>query len=144
VTRFLDTPVLVAVFLAEHPHHGASFALFSKCDPASASCAAHSLAEVYSTLTRIPAPHRASPKQAMQCVEAIAERLRLVSLHGQDMLAVLREAASKEIAGGTVYDALIAACALASRAEQVYSWNTRHFERLGANADGRLLEPPAE
>jgi predicted nucleic acid-binding protein len=130
------------VFLADHPHHAASIALFSACDPQSSSCAAHSLAEVYSTLTRIPAPHRASPEQAIQCVEKIASRLRLIALDGPATLAALQNAVTQKIAGGAVYDLLIATCAIQSNADQIYSWNTRHFERLGADVALRLITPP--
>ena len=95
MTSFLDTSVLVAVSLADHPHHVGSIALFLQCTPATASCSAHSLAEVYSTLTRIPAPHRASPEQALQCVETIATHLRLINLDGPATLAAIRTAVTQ-------------------------------------------------
>ena len=144
MTSFLDTSVLVPVFLADHPHHAASIGLFSACEPATASCAAHSLAEVYSTLTRLPAPHRASPQQAIKCVEKIVTRLRLVSLDGAATLEAIQNAAAQNIAGGTIYDFLIATCALQSEADRIYSWNTRHFERFGPNVALRLATPQSE
>lgn len=144
MTSFLDTSVLVPVFLADHPHHAASIALFSTCEPETASCAAHSLAEVYSTLTRLPAPHRASPEQAIKCVEKIATRLRLVGLDGSATLAAIQNAASQNIAGGTIYDSLIATCALQSAADRIYSWNMRHFERFGPNVALELAIPSSE
>ena len=118
--------------------------MFSNCEPGTASCAAHSLAEVYSTLTRLPAPHRASPEQAIKCNENIATRLRLISLDGTATLAALQNAASQNIAGGTIYDSLIATCALQSQADRIYSWNTRHFERFGPIVVLRLATPPSE
>jgi len=143
VKIFLDTSVLVPVFLGDHPHHSASIALFSNCDPATANCAAHSLAEVYATLTRIPAPHRASPDRAIKCVERIATRLRLITLDGPAYLAAIQSAASQNIVGGTTYDALIGTCALHSGANQIYSWNTRHFEKFGSDVASKLLIPPS-
>lgn len=144
MTIFLDTSVLVPVFLADHPHHAACMELFSKCEPLTACCAAHSVAELYSTLTRIPAPHRASPEQAIQCVEKVAAQLRLVALDGAATLAALRHAASQRIAGGTIYDLLIATCALRSEADRIYTWNTRHFQQFGPNVTSRLATPPSE
>ncbi|MFN9918737.1 MAG: twitching motility protein PilT [Acidobacteriota bacterium] len=141
MTSFLDMSVLVPVFLADHPHHAASIALLSTCEPETASCAGHSLAEVSSTLTRIPAPHRASPEQAIQCVEEIAARLRLISLDGAATLAAIQNAASRDIAGGAIHDSLIATCALQSKPDRIYSWNTRHFERLGLDVALRLTTP---
>ncbi len=49
---FFDTSALVPVFMDEHPHHEPSLARFLRAEKKTASCAAHSLAEVYSTLTR--------------------------------------------------------------------------------------------
>ncbi|HVW10844.1 MAG TPA: PIN domain-containing protein, partial [Bryobacteraceae bacterium] len=61
---FLDTSVLVPVFYGEHIHHEASLALFADLDRNSGCCGAHSLAEVYSTMTRMPGQHRISGEQA--------------------------------------------------------------------------------
>jgi predicted nucleic acid-binding protein len=143
VLIFLDTSVLIPVFLGDHPHHSASIALFSSCEPATARCAAHSLAELYSTLTRLPASHRASPDKAIECVEKIAARFTLVSLDGPSYLAAIQHAASQRVVGGTTYDSLIATCALNSGADRIYSWNTRHFEKLGPDVASRLSMPPS-
>jgi predicted nucleic acid-binding protein len=48
---FFDTPVLVPVFYGNHIHHQASRALFIRFDRSTGCCGAHSLAEVYATLT---------------------------------------------------------------------------------------------
>jgi predicted nucleic acid-binding protein len=45
---FLDTSVLVPVFLADHIHHQASLAIFMKHGSSTGCCGAHSLAEVSS------------------------------------------------------------------------------------------------
>jgi len=74
VKWFVDTSVLVPVFIPGHIHHQRSFDLFSRAEIIQASCAAHSLAEVYATVTRIPGRHRASGEQALRFLEAIEER----------------------------------------------------------------------
>jgi predicted nucleic acid-binding protein len=48
-------------------------------------------------------------------------------------LAAIEQAAQAGIAGGAVYDALIARCALKAKAQTLYTWNVRHFQRLGAD-----------
>lgn len=138
---FLDSSVLVPVFLAEHPHHTASIKLFQRCTPETACCASHSLAEVYSTLTRLPLPHRAKPFQAVECLEAIKKRCTLVSLSGDLYFSTIRDAAMKQIVGGTVYDALIARCALQMDVDEIYSWNARHFKILGEEIRNRIKLP---
>lgn len=55
---FLDTSVLIATFYGDHEHHGSSLDLFLRFGKSDASCAVHSLAEVYATLTRMPGKHR--------------------------------------------------------------------------------------
>jgi predicted nucleic acid-binding protein len=138
---FLDSSVLVPVFLAEHPHHAPSLRLYTRCDPDIAGCASHSLAEVYSTLTRLPLPHRATPDQAIEFLENIHSRFRLVSLEGDDYLASIREAAANRISGGAIYDALIARCAVQADADQIFTWNTRHYQLLGAEVSKRIKSP---
>ena len=51
---FFDTSVLVPVFFGDHVHHRSSLDLFVQFERAIGRCGAHSLAEVYSTLTRMP------------------------------------------------------------------------------------------
>ena len=51
---FFDSSVLVPVFYGDHVHHKASLELFIQFDKSTGCCGAHSLAEVYSTLTRMP------------------------------------------------------------------------------------------
>ena len=48
---FFDTSVLVPVFYGSHVHHNASLEPFIQFDKSTGCCGAHSLAEVYSTLT---------------------------------------------------------------------------------------------
>jgi predicted nucleic acid-binding protein len=57
---FFDTSVLVPVFYGDHVHHQASLATFVQFDKSTGCCGAHSLVEVYSTLTRMPGKHRIS------------------------------------------------------------------------------------
>ena len=91
---FVDTSVLVPVFIPGHIHHDRSFKLFSQADITRAGCAAHTLAEVYATITRIPGRHRASGEQALRFLEAIEERFRAVALDVAEYRAAIRDAAA--------------------------------------------------
>lgn len=42
---------------------------------------------------------------------------------------------------GVVYDGLIAACARKAAAKTIYTWNSKHFERLGPEIAKRVKEP---
>jgi predicted nucleic acid-binding protein len=138
---FLDTSVLVPVFVDDHPHHEASLALFSRMDKKQSICAAHSLVEVYSTLTRLPGRHRASASEAMLFLENIRERLAFVSLDAEEYWKAIMRAAEAEIEGGTIYDALLAHCALKARAETIFTWNIDHFRRVGPEVAKRVRTP---
>jgi len=138
---FLDTSVLVPVFYGDHEHHRASLAVFLQFDRGSGCCGAHSLAEVYATVTRMPGRHRISGAQAMLFVGSIRERLSLVALEGDEYADALQAAAVLGIVGGTVYDALLASCALKAKAEAIYTWNERHYGQCGAEVAGRLRTP---
>jgi predicted nucleic acid-binding protein len=60
-----DTSVLVPVFLEDHEHHERSRRAFLDAERRSDCCAAHSLAEVYATMTRLPGRHRLSGEQVL-------------------------------------------------------------------------------
>lgn len=138
---FFDTSALVPVFYGDHVHHAASIARFIQCDKTSGSCAAHSLVEVYSTLTRMPGRHRISSEQALLFIDSIRERLAVVALTGGECAEALKTAASLGIVGGGIYDALIAHCAIKAKADVIYSWNTRHYSLCGP-AVTELLQTP--
>src|SRR5208283_1139145 len=133
---FFDTSVLVPVFYRDHVHHQASLALFIQFDKSTGCCGAHSLAEVFSTLTRMPGKHRISGEQAMLFIGSIRERLSIVALDGDEYAEALEASAARGIIGGGIYDAILAYCAIKAQAETIYSWNTRHYVPCGLEASG--------
>lgn len=104
-------------------------------------CAAHSVAEVYATLTRYPGKQRLSADQAGIAIDSIQERLTIVALEATEHLAAIRRFAAQGVAGGTIYDGLIAACALKVKAEVLYTWNLSHFLLLGDDVAQKVRTP---
>jgi predicted nucleic acid-binding protein len=143
VKSFFDTSVLVAALLSEHEHHDRSFALFQSATPKQSACAAHSLAEVYATLTRYPGRQRLSAEHAVLLIEELKRRLSLVWLDADEYCASIHRVAAIQIIGGAVYDGLAAACALKAGAGKLYTWNVRHFNLLGAEVERIVATPPA-
>ncbi len=89
---------------------------------------AHVLAEVYSVLTGMPPPGRmsaAAARDSLQSVVAAAESV--IGLAGDDYLKLIRRAADRGIAGGRIYDYLIAESARLGAAEVFLTFNMRHF-----------------
>lgn len=138
---FFDTSVLVPVFYGSHVHHKASLELFVQFDKSIGCCGAHSLAEVYSTLTRMPGKHRISGEQAMLFVGSIRERLSVVALTGDEYADALQASSALGIVGGGIYDAMLAHCALKAQAETIYSWNEKHYAQCGPEVTRRLRTP---
>lgn len=138
---FLDTSILVATFYGDHQHHEASKNLFLRFDKADACCASHSLAEVYATLTGMPGRHRVTGDEALLFLANIRERLTIVALNSNDYFATLEAAAAHALAGGAIYDALLAQCALKAGAESLYTWNLKDFKRAGTEIAERLKTP---
>lgn len=138
---FFDMSVLVPVFYGDHVHHQASLALFTQFDKSTGCCGVHSLAEVYSTLTRMPGKHRISGEQAMLFIGSIRERLSIIALNGDEYVDSLQASAAQGIVGGGIYDAMLAHCAVKARAEVIYSWNVRHYGQCGLEVTRRLRTP---
>jgi predicted nucleic acid-binding protein len=141
VKVFFDTSVLVPTFLGDHEHHEASLDAFLRFGKHQACCAAHSLAEVYATLTRMPGKYRVSCEQAMLFLAEIRQRLTLVALDEEEYYTAIEQASALGVMGGTVYDALLARCALKARADTLYTWNLRHFQQLGLEGIKRIRTP---
>ncbi|MGA9059389.1 MAG: PIN domain-containing protein [Terriglobia bacterium] len=137
-----DTSVLVPTFLGDHEHHEASLDVFLRFEKRQACCAAHSLAEVYATLTRMPGKYRVSCEQAMLFLAEIRQRLTLVALDEEEYYATIEQASALGVMGGTVYDALLARCALKARAETLYTWNVKHFQQLGLEEVVKRIRTP--
>ena len=138
---FLDTSVLIPVFYGDHAHHAASLAVFTRFDKPEVGCGAHSLVEVYAALTRMPGKHRISGDQAMLFIGNIRDRLTVVGLTPDEYFTMLQANADLGIVGGTIYDALLAACAIKSGAATLFTWNLRHYGQLGPKVTPLLQTP---
>ena len=140
---FLDTSVLVAVFYGDHQHHDASMALFRDLNRGTGCCGAHSLAEVYSTLTRMPGDYRVSGEQALLFIGDLRARLMVVALTADEYAEAIGAFAAAGVTGGATYDALLAHCALKADAAAIYSWNRKHYALCGPEVERRLRTPGA-
>jgi predicted nucleic acid-binding protein len=138
---FLATSVLVAAFYGDHTHHTASLEVFTRFSKKDGCCAAHSLFEVYSVLTRMTGKHRISSEQPLLFINNIRERLTIVGLTADEYAKTLQTFAELGVVGGAIYDALLAGCALKASAETLFTWNIRHYSQLGPKI-APLLQTP--
>jgi len=104
-------------------------------------CAAHSLAEVYATVTRLPGSQRMGADEALLFLEDVRSRLTIVALEAQGYHSALASAAAENIVGGSIYDMLLAQFALQAGAEIIYTWDVADFTRLGPLIAKRVHTP---
>ena len=141
--RYLcDTSVLVATVCSWHEHHARTIAELERREGVGEELvlAAHSLAEAYAVLTRLPAPNRLRSEDALALLEANWRETPVVQLTAADVWSALRQAQRRGVIGGRTYDLLIAACALKAGARTIITWNVRHFATAAREID---VEVPA-
>jgi predicted nucleic acid-binding protein len=102
----VDTSVAVALSVADHSHHQASW---RNLGDRSLGLAGHAAFETFSVLTRLPPPARRTPRVVAHLLAVNFPYSRFL---GPDATAsLLAELPRIGIAGGAVYDALVAASA---------------------------------
>lgn len=103
---------------------------------------AHSLAEVYSVLTRAPFSPMLSPAQAHQLMaDSIFGKVEVVALTTDDYQDLVRHLARTSIAGGAVYDGVIACAAAKAQVDHIVTFNVRDFRRVYPSLAASVLVP---
>jgi predicted nucleic acid-binding protein len=103
----LDTSVAIPLLVQTHAAHAAVVRWWDGCEVA---LSGHALAETYSVLTRLPGDLRVAPADAARL---LAARFTAPHVLGATTYTQLPELLSRlQIAGGAVYDALVALAAL--------------------------------
>ncbi len=139
---FFDSSVLVAAFHGAHVGHEHSLAAIRTATKKTAFCAVHTLAEVYSVMTRLPVRPRIAPSQGLLFVESIRERFTTVALSDREYFAVIAGAAERGVSGGKIYDALILRCAEKAQAEVIFTWNLADFRLLAGDELAARIRTP--
>jgi len=67
--------------------------------------------------------------------------MTIVTLDDEEYFKAIEEASAWGVVGGTVYDAVLARCALKARAETIYTWNVKHYSQLGPKVALRVRTP---
>jgi predicted nucleic acid-binding protein len=102
----VDTSVAVALTVGDHEHHETTFAALGD---RRLGLAGHAAFETFSVLTRLPTPARRAPATVARLLAGSFPHTRF--LGAQAAASLLARLAMSGIAGGTVYDALVGACA---------------------------------
>jgi predicted nucleic acid-binding protein len=102
----VDTSAAVALVVADHDGHEATFEALGR---RRLGLSGHAAFETFSVLTRLPAPLRRTPAATAELLAANFPATRHLSAVAAGEL--MRRLADEGVAGGAVYDALVAATA---------------------------------
>jgi predicted nucleic acid-binding protein len=142
----LDTSVVVAALLPGHPSHVPAISWLSRAKSGAFEFlfSAHSLAELYAVLTRIPLSPRISPQTAGQLIqENVLSVAAILALTADEYVALLKGLVDKSLSGGVVYDAVIAKVAEGAKADLLVTLNVGHFQKVWPEAAARIVSPIA-
>ncbi|MCU0543683.1 MAG: PIN domain-containing protein [Oscillatoriaceae cyanobacterium Prado104] len=139
-----DTSVIIAALLPKHPSHAPCFAELKAAQSRKIQgyLSTHSLAEVYSVMTRMPSQPRLSPGDAQILLERCLQYLEAVPLETADYQAAIAQMTALNLPGGGIFDALIARAALKVAADRLLTLNPNHFTRLDATI-AQITEVPS-
>lgn len=136
---FIDTSVLVAAIIESEPHH-------AECRPlvAKGGCHiyAHGLAEAFSTLTGGKKNFRLGASAVAAMLEDhFAPRFSITALTAAEMLRAMREAESRGVRGGAIFDYLHLVAARKAKAASLYTLNVSNFRSFQRAGDPAIVHP---
>ncbi|MDZ4718180.1 MAG: PIN domain-containing protein [Roseiflexaceae bacterium] len=140
----LDTSVFVAAMVESHPAHERALPWLQQIHAHTLDgfVAAHSLAEIYAVLTRLPIQPRITPQIAHEMVtHNITTICTIVALSAADYTSLLTGLAQTGLVGGIVYDAIILSAARQAGVDKVVSLNARDFRRIAPDPPDWIIEP---
>jgi len=131
---FFDTGILVGVLLEKHPEHQACTAALGQFPEGFTNF--HALAETFATLTGF---YKVPTHVASEITLGLKERIEVKALAVADYETAIREARSRGIMGGGIYDSLHATFARRQGARRIITRNPSHFAH--AAPDVEILTP---
>jgi predicted nucleic acid-binding protein len=144
VKVLLDTSVLIAALVRAHPRHADAcpWLVRARAGEIGMVVAAHTLAELHATLTTLPVRPRISPETAARLRDDnLPDTAEIVALTADDYRSVLRHVVELGLAGGVVYDALIARVAENARVDRLVTLNEADFRRAWPEGTDRITGP---
>lgn len=99
---FCDTSVLVAASVDNHPHHPEADAVLNRiyAGEDSGHASAHTLAETFSVLSRMPSQPKLDSQVALKILEDLIPHFTFVPLAVDDYLRSIRELTALKLGGG--------------------------------------------
>lgn len=131
---FLDTGIIVGAVLKSHPEHVVCLAALE--DSARPFTNAHALAETFATLTGF---FKVPTEAATELTLSLQNSITVEALALADYETAIREARSRGVMGGGIYDSLHATFARRKKAIQIVTRNPSHFQHVAPDIE--ILTP---
>ena len=134
-----DTSILVASCVQSHPHHNIAISWLQKAHKKSIKLliTSHSLAEIFSVLTRLPVSPKISTDMAQYLIQHnIAPYADIEVLTVDHYYAAIKRVSQLGLSGGIIYDALIVEAAKNANADYILTLNMKDFLRLTPEKPG--------
>jgi predicted nucleic acid-binding protein len=131
---FLDTGILVGALLEKHPEHAQCRAALEESEAPFTD--AHALAETFATLTGF---YKVPTAAAAELTLGLKSSLTVEALPLTDYETAIREARSRGVMGGGIYDSLHATFARRKGAKRIVTRNPSHFAHTAPDLE--ILTP---
>ena len=131
---FVDTGILVGAVLEKHPAHKVCKAVLEQFSDCFTNF--HALAETFATLTGF---YKVPTQAAAEMTLGFQDYLEVKMLTNADYEIAIREARSRGIMGGGIYDSLHATFARREGAKRIVTRNPSHFAHAAPEVE--ILTP---
>jgi len=131
---FLDTGIMVGAVLRSHPEHAVCLSAIEDSDRPFTN--AHALAETFATLTGF---YKVPIQAATELTLSLKDPVVVEALPLEDYETAIREARSRGVMGGGIYDSLHATFARRKKAVQIVTRNPSHFQHVAPDIE--ILTP---
>ena len=131
---FLDTGIMVGAVLKSYPEHGVCLAALE--DSTRPFTNAHALAETFATLTGF---YKVPAAAATELTLSLRDSVAVEALALADYETAIREARSRGVMGGGIYESLHATFARRRKAAQIVTRNPSHFQHVAPDIE--ILTP---
>jgi predicted nucleic acid-binding protein len=138
----LDTSTLVAGVLTDHVHYVEANAWLKRARAGAFEffVSGHSLAEAYANLTRMPRKPPLRPDEVLRMLDDdVLQFAQIVTLTGNDYIALVTDLARRAQIGGIVYDGVIAKAAELAQVDRLVTLNVLHFQRVWPVGAARVI-----
>ncbi len=139
-----DTSVLIAGLVETHPMHKSAFPWLkrAKANEFEMIVVSHTIAEVYAVLSTLPIKPRITPLIARKLINKnIEPNSKIISLSPGEYKLVIKQISELGLAGGVIYDALIARVAQKSKVDRLLTLNIDHFNRAWPDGEKLISSP---